>query len=446
MTTTVMEMPFARGLRQGVQEQRVDATYRKITWRLMPFLFICYVAAYLDRINVGFAQLQMKDALGFSDAVYGLGAGIFFAGYFLFEVPSNLILEKIGARRTLVRIMVLWGLTSAAMMFITSPTVFYVLRFLLGVFEAGFFPGMIFYLTGWYPANRRARVMALFLTAVAMAGVIGGPLSGWVMRTFDGLNGLGGWQWMFLVEGLPSCLLGVIAWFYLDDRPGQAKWLSAEEKAIVVGELQRDHDARPFFHGHSFGDAVKSPRVYAMALTWFTFICGVYAISFWLPTLIKGAGVTDVLSIGLYSAIPYGVAVLTMILVCRHSDRSGERRRHAVACALVGAAALATIAQTSGNLPLSLLVMSIATAGIFTLQPLFWAIATDFLGGTKAAAGTIAFINSLGLIGGFASPTMLGWVKTTTGSLSNGLYLIAALLTIGALITLRFRKQALARC
>ena len=441
MTTTVLEATLAGGRRTGVLEHEVNATYRKITWRLMPFLFICYVAAYLDRINVGFAQLQMKDALGFSDAVYGLGAGIFFAGYFLFEVPSNLILERIGARRTLVRIMVLWGLTSAAMMFITSPMVFYVLRFLLGVFEAGFFPGMIFYLTYWYPANRRARVMALFLTAVAMAGVVGGPLSGWVMAQFDDLHGLGGWQWMFLIEGLPACVLGVIAYFYLDDQPRHAKWLSDEEKAIVADQLQRDRDNTPFFHNHSFGDAVKSPRVHAMALTWFTFICGVYAISFWLPTLIKGAGVTDVFSIGMYSAIPYGAAVLTMIFVCRHSDRSGERRRHTVLCALTGAAALAAISQTGSNLAVSLLVMSVATAAIFTLQPLFWAIATDFLGGTKAAAGTIAFINSLGLIGGFASPTILGWVKVTTGSLNNGLFVIAGFLTIGALITLGFCKR-----
>lgn len=430
------------GTFSGVQEQRVNSTYLKITWRLIPFLFICYVAAYLDRINVGFAQLQMKDALGFSDAVYGLGAGIFFAGYFLFEVPSNLILERIGARKTLVRIMMLWGITSAGMMFITTPTVFYVLRFLLGVFEAGFFPGMIYYLTFWYPANRRGRVMALFLTAVAMAGVVGGPLSGWVMGKLAGLHGLGGWQWMFLIEGVPSCALGIIAYFYLDDRPQHAKWLTEEEKSIVVDQLRRDHDNTPFFHDHSFGDAMKSPRVYAMALTWFTFICGVYAISFWLPTLIKGAGVTDIFSIGMYSAIPYGTAVLTMILVCRHSDATGERRWHAALCALIGAVALASISQTAGDLTLSLAVMSVATAGIFTLQPLFWAIATDFLGGTKAAAGTIAFINSLGLIGGFASPTILGWVKVTTGSLSNGLFLIAGFLTIGALITLRFRRSA----
>lgn len=440
--TTVLQAAFAesdRGKGRGLTE---DATYRKITWRLMPFLFICYVAAYLDRINVGFAQLQMKDALGFSDAVYGLGAGIFFAGYFLFEVPSNLILERIGARKTLVRIMVMWGLTSAAMMFISSPMVFYVLRFLLGIFEAGFFPGMILYLTYWYPSRRRARVMALFLTAVAMAGVLGGPLSGWVMGHLDGHHGMGGWQWMFLIEGLPSCVLGIIAFFYLDDRPEHARWLSAREKAIVAAQLRPDSDAAPMFHNHTFGDAIRSPRVYAMALAWFTFICGVYAISFWLPTLIKGAGVTDVAWIGMYSAIPYSVAVLTMILVCRHSDATGERRWHTAICALIGAVALAAISFAVGSLPLSLLVMSVATAGIFTLQPLFWAIATDCLGGTRAAAGTIAFVNSLGLIGGFASPTILGWVKTTTGSLNNGLYVIAGLLTIGALMTLCFRNKA----
>ena len=221
----------------GPIDGNIDVTYKKVTLRLMPFLFICYVAAYLDRINVGFAQLQMKHDLGFSDAVYGLGAGIFFAGYFLFEVPSNLILEKIGARKTLIRIMLCWGLTSSGMMFVNSPTVFYVMRFMLGIFEAGFFPGMILYLTYWYPAGRRARVMALFLTAVAIAGVVGGPVSGWAMNSLAGLHNLRGWQWLFLVEGLPSCVLGIISYFYLVDRPDAASWLTPEEKAVIAKQL-----------------------------------------------------------------------------------------------------------------------------------------------------------------------------------------------------------------
>ncbi|MGN6665465.1 MAG: MFS transporter [Trinickia sp.] len=415
----------------------VNATYRRITWRLIPFLFVCYVAAYLDRINIGFAQIQMRQALGFSDAVYGLGAGIFFAGYFLFEVPSNLVLQRIGARKTLIRIMLLWGLTSAGMMFVKSPTAFYVMRFMLGVFEAGFFPGIIFYLTCWYPAERRGRVMALFLTAVAIAGVLGGPLSGWALNRLDGLHGLQGWQWLFLVEALPSCLLGVAAFFYLDDNPRDARWLSDAEKALVLDGLNRERDPSSPFERHGFGGALKSARIYALAFVWFAFICGVYAISFWLPALIRGAGVTSAYSIGMVSAIPYGVAALTMVLVSRHSDRTRERRWHTAVCALIGAAALSAIAGTGSDLTLAIACISVATACIFTLQPLFWAIATDLLGGTRAAAGTIAFLNSLGLLGGFASPSMLGFVKTATGSLNNGLYVVSVLLVIGALIALR---------
>lgn len=441
MTTNALDPTAIQARSAEFPASAINSTYRKVTLRLIPFLFICYVAAYLDRINVGFAQLQMQSALGFSDAVYGLGAGIFFAGYFLFEVPSNLLLEKIGARKTLVRIMILWGMTSASMLFITSPTVFYFLRFMLGVFEAGFFPGMIFYFTYWYPANRRARVMALFLTAVAMAGVVGGPVSGWAIARLSGVGGLAGWQWLFLMEGLPSCVLGVIAFFYLDDTPESASWLSGDEKAIIRQQLHADAASGPLFRDHSFGKAMRAPRVYAMAFSWFTFICGVYAISFWLPALIKGAGVSDPFAIGLYSMIPYGAAVVAMIVISRHSDATGERRWHTALCALIGAGGLIAIPFTGTDLKLALFVLSVGTAVIFTLQPLFWAIATDYLGGTPAAAGTIALINSLGLTGGFVSPSILGWVKTATGSLTNGLYVIAALLVVGAILTLRFRRQ-----
>jgi D-galactonate transporter len=419
-----------------------DTIYRKITLRLIPFLFICYVAGYLDRINVGFAQLQMKHDLGFSDAVYGLGAGIFFAGYFLFEVPSNLLLARVGARKTLIRIMVLWGLTSACMLFIRTPIVFYVLRFILGACEAGFFPGMILYLTYWYPSRRRGRVMALFLTAVAMAGVVGGPLSGWVMNHMAGEHGMAGWQWLFLIEGLPSCILGVAAYVYLDNNPGEASWLTDREKEIVADQLERDQNSTSLFRGRTFGSALRTPRVYTLAFAWFTFICGVYAISFWLPTMIKTAGIADPLSIGLLSAIPYGFAAVTMVVVSRHSDGCVERRFHTCACAVVGALALSAITATGTNLTLALIVLSIATSAIFTLQPLFWAIATDSLGGTRAAAGTIATINSLGLLGGFVSPAILGWVKAVTGSLTNGLYVMAVLLLLGAMVTLRFRSTS----
>lgn len=414
-----------------------DAIFRKITLRLIPFLFICYVAAYLDRINIGFAQLQMRQDLGFSDFVYGLGAGIFFAGYFLFEVPSNLLLAKIGARKTLIRIMLAWGLISAGMMFVSSPLMFYVMRFLLGVAEAGFFPGMILYLTYWYPASQRGRVMAMFLTAVAVAGVVGGPLSGWAMNTLAGEHGLKGWQWMFLIEGFPSCALGIIAYFYLDDLPSKAKWLSDAEKATLIDCIKREQTGVDITKCQNFRDSIKDLRLYAFAFAWFTFICGVYVISFWLPTIIKGAGITDIFSIGLYAMIPYGIGAASMVIISRHSDRTLERRWHTASCALLGAVGLVLISLTAGTgLGRSLAALSFATAAIFTLQPLFWTIVTKYLGGSGAAPGGIALINSLGLIGGFVSPSILGWIKMTTGSLTIGLYFIAALLVIGAIVIL----------
>ena len=419
----------------------ISATYSKILWRIVPFLFICYVSAYLDRINVGFAQLQMKQTLGFSDAVYGMGAGIFFAGYVLFEVPSNMLLERVGARKTLTRIMILWGVTSAGMMFVTSPRVYYAMRFMLGAFEAGFFPGMILFLTYWFPAERRGNVMALFLTAVAMAGVLGGPLSGWLIGRLNDVNGLEGWRWMFLLEGLPACVLGVVAFFYLDDRPEQARWLTPSQKAIVARQLRPDGSGSALAAHHRFADAIRSPRIYLLALAWFTFICGVYVISFWLPLLIRDKGISNPVSIGLLTAIPYAIAAVVMIATSRHSDRSRERRWHIVGCAIVGAAGLIAVAQPNVGLALAISLLSVTTAAIFTLQPLFWALATDYLQGAKAAAGTIAFINSLGLIGGFVSPTILGWVRTTTGSLANGLYLMSSFLIVGAVLTLTFRRS-----
>ena len=268
-------------------DPRLGPLYRKITWRLLPFLLLCYVFAYLDRIN-GFAKLQMQQDIGISDAVYGLGAGIFFLGYVMFEVPSNLLLARIGARRTISRIMVLWGLTSASMLFVQGEWSFYVLRFMLGVFEAGFAPGMIFYLTYWYSQSRMAGVMAVVMLAGPIGGIVGGPVSAWIMTAFSGAHGLDGWQWMFLLEGLPCVLIGIVAYRYLDDKPAQAKWLSAEEKALLAADL----DARSG-QQHAFRQVLRDPAIYGMALTYFCLICGIYAVSFWLPTLLKLAGVKD---------------------------------------------------------------------------------------------------------------------------------------------------------
>src|SRR3954449_8479558 len=350
-----MDIAFKRtaAMKLSYTADEVASIYNKITWRLIAFLFICYMMSYLDRINVGFAQLQMKQDLGFSDAVYGLGAGIFFAGYFLFEVPSNLWLVKVGARKTITRIMVVWGLLSAGMMFVSSPVVFYIMRFLLGAFEAGFLPGIIFYLTNWYPGSRRARIIAIFMSAVPVAGVIGGPVSGWIMDDLSGAMGLRGWQWMFLLEGLPTVILGLMVPFLLADHPDDATWLTEREKKIVDHILDAEQGAKDVEHHHTFGQAMKDPRVYVLAFSYFAIICGVYAISFWLPTILKGAGVTTTLAIGMYSAIPYAIGALGMVLIGRSSDLSMERRWHLAACSFIGAASLVWLAVSANSLVLA---------------------------------------------------------------------------------------------
>src|SRR5471032_1418549 len=283
----------------------LDALYARVSWRLMPFLFLCYVIAYLDRVNVGFAKLQMLADLQFSDTVYGIGAGIFFVGYFLFEIPSNLLMTRAGARIWIARIMASWGLISAALMFASSTTSFYLLRFLLGAAEAGFFPGIILYLTYWYPAQRRARMVALFMSGVAVAGVVGGPLSGWVMQACAGVWGLKGWQWLFVLEGLPSVLIGIWTLYYLDDGIADADWLSADEKQVLQQAIAKDNQGKqPLPLGRVFG----SGTIWLLALVYFLFVMGLYGVSFWLPQLIRNSGVSDIFDIGLLTAIPYGVA------------------------------------------------------------------------------------------------------------------------------------------
>ena len=430
--TSGIAVPFARDATMSSEQPGV---YRKVNRRLIPFLFICYVAAYLDRINIGFAQLQMKADLGFSDAVYGLGAGIFFFGYALFEVPSNLLLEKIGARKTLLRIMVLWGLTSAGMMFVTTPTQLYIARFLLGLFEAGFFPGIILYFTYWYPSGMRARIIALFMSGMAVAGIIGGPLSGLIMNNLAGVNGWAGWQWLFLLEGLPAVLLGVMAWFLLQDRPRDARWLSAHEKDLIEDTLQQDQRTLGPAHHGSLRHALRDPKIYILAFAYFTFIAGTYVITFWLPTIVKSFGVSDPLHIGLLTAIPYIIGAVGMVLLSKHSDRRRERRWHTAGAAFLGGAGLVVASLLSGHLALALVALSFATVGILATMPLFWAMPTAYLSGS-AAAGGIALINSLGLIGGFVSPFVIGWFRTQTGSVNGGLYFVTALMLLGAVTLL----------
>ena len=412
-------------------DPRLAPLYRKITWRLLPFLLLCYVFAYLDRINIGFAKLQMQQDIGISDAVYGLGAGIFFLGYVIFEVPSNLLLTRIGARRTISRIMVLWGLTSASMLFVQGEWSFYVLRFMLGVFEAGFAPGMIFYLTYWYSQSRMAGVMAVVMLAGPIGGIVGGPVSAWIMTAFSGAHGLDGWQWMFLLEGLPCVLLGVIAYRYLDDKPAEAKWLSADEKALLAADLE----TRGAQQKHAFRQVLRDPAIYRMALTYFCLICGIYAVSFWLPTLLKLAGVQDTMEIGLYSAVPYIAAAAFMLWFARSSDRMQERRWHTLVPALLAGVSLCVATAAPTQFALSLTAITLATGFMWASYTVFWAIPSQYLKG-EAAAGGIALINSIGLLGGFLSPSIIGWSKEATGTLAGGLYVISALLVAGALLLL----------
>jgi sugar phosphate permease len=407
-----------------------SALYSKLNWRLLPFLVACYMFAYLDRVNVGFAKIQMQSDLGFSDAAYGVGAGIFFLGYVLFEIPSNLMLPKIGARLTFSRILILWGITSACMLFVQNVTAFYAMRFLLGVFEAGFAPGMIYYLSCWYGPARMARAIALVFVAGPLGGIVGGPTSAWLMTTLSGVWGLAGWQWMFLVEGLPCVALGLLTLRVLSDRPADASWLSDDEKRLLHSETT------PAQHrAHSFKDVLRSPRVYVLAIAYFCLIFPIYAISFWLPTLLKDQGVNDTIRLGWYVAIPYVAAALGMYVAGRRSDRVGERRYHCAIPALGAAICLIAAILADGNLTLTLIAMTAGTACLWMAYTVFWAIPSQLIEGT-AAAGGIALINTVGLSGGFWGPAVFGWTKTWTGSMHMGLVVMACTAVVSALLIL----------
>ena len=410
------------------------SVYRKVTWRIVPFLMLCYIVAYLDRVNVGFAKLQMLNDLKFSDTVFGLGAGVFFIGYFLFEVPSNVILHRVGARVWIARIMLTWAVISGAFMFVNTPTSFYIMRFLLGLAEAGFFPGIILYLTYWYPAARRSRMVCTFMTAIPLAGVIGGPLSGWIMESFAGVNGWTGWQWMFMLEAVPAVILGIAVLVYLDDGIRSAKWLSEPEKRLLEDRIA--HDAKDKVAHPSLKAVFADPRVWLMALIYFCCVMGQYGLTFWMPTLIKTAGIKGVFNIGMFTAIPYSAAVITMLLLGRSSDKHRERRWHLVIPMLLGAIGLvgSALAGTT-NTGIAIVFLSIAAAGVLSSAPLFWSLPTAFLNGVAAAAG-IAAINSVGNLAGFASPFLIGAIKDMTQSTNIGLYVLAGVLVAGALVVL----------
>lgn len=434
---------IAKGISEGMtvtddpEIKLEEAVYTKVTKRWIPFLFVCYLCSYLDRANVGYAKLQMSTDLKFSETAYGLGAGLFFIAYFLFDIPSNMIVERWGARKWIARIMVTWGLIAAGMMFVKTEMNFYILRFLLGVAEAGFFPGIILYLTYWYPPQRRAKVTAMFLTALPFSLVVGGIISGWILKNFSGISGLSGWQWLFVFEGLPSCILGVITFFFLDDKISKAKWLTEQERTILQNNIQIGERGKK---SYSLGAAFKGGRVWLLGFVYFCLNIGGFGLIFWLPSIIKSMGVKDMFHIGLISAIPYGVAMIAMIVVGRHADMKRERRWHTAIPAWVGGIGLALGTILSGNTFWGMVAISIGMGGILSSVAMFWSLPTAFLGGMAAAAG-IAIINSLGNLSGFCAPFFIGWMKDLTGGISVTLYVLAALGVLGGLIVFVIPKD-----
>ena len=420
--------------------------YNKIAWRLMPFLLLLYIISFLDRVNVGFAKLQMSADIGLSDAAYGIGAGIFFLGYCLCEIPSNLLLQRFGAKFWIARIMVVWGIISTAMLFVQTPWQFYGMRFLLGIAEAGFYPGIILYLTYWYPARLRSQICAIFFLGIALSGVIGGPLSGWIMNTFGGLYGLHGWQWLFLLEGTPAIIFGVVSYFYLDDSPAQAKWLAAGEKALVVSELEEENQRKLAAGvGHKFSHAIKDVNVWLLAFANFALLSGVYGVSFWMPQIIRDLGVQDLLTNGIVTSIPYAVACVGMILIGKHSDRTGERKWHTAACGVLGAIGLVLSGVFAQQPIISLLGLSLAMTGALAGLAVMWALPGTILTGAAAAAG-IALMATVGNLGGYIAPITLGLVKQATGHLEYGLYAMAAAMLVGAVLMLLLPKLAQCHC
>jgi len=426
----------------GVQaEEARRSAIAKASRRIIPFLVLCYAVAFLDRVNVGYAALEMNADLGFSPAIYGAGAGIFFVGYILFEVPSNLALQRFGARIWIARIMISWGLIAIAMALITGAASFYVMRFLLGVAEAGFFPGIILYLTYWFPAAERARIVSLFMAAVPIAILVGGPVSGALLE-MHGAFGLKGWQWLFIIEGLPAVVLGIVTLKFLDDGPDQANWLSTDERKALSRTLSAEAEAARAVGYAELGQALTKPRVLVLGLLYFCIVIGLYGISFWMPQVLQTYGLSP-LEIGFATAIPFFFAAIAMVLWGAHSDRTGERIWHVALPLFIGGAAFAWSATT---LPLALILvaLTLATAGTYAAIGTFWSLPTSILAGTGAAAG-LALINSIGNTGGLVGPPIIGAIKQDAGTFTEALLFLAGMLVLGAVIALAFGRAERAR-
>jgi len=409
----------------------LNTALRKTARRLIPYLMLCYFVAYLDRVNLGFAALTFKGDLGFSDAVFGLGAGIFFAGYFIFEVPSNIILDKVGARKWIARIMVTWGLVSASMAFVHDETSFYGIRFLLGVAEAGFFPGIILYLTYWYTAAERAKMVGLFMVAIALSGIIGAPLSSFILTSMGGVQDLKSWQWLFIIEAAPAVLLGIVTYFYLTDRPAEARWLTPDEREKVTQRLITEKESREAIRKFSVGEALRHPRVFGLALVYFGIVTGLYGLGFWLPQIVKAFGLSTSMT-GWVVAIPYVFSAAIMIPWTRHSDHTGERVWHVALPAFLGGAGLIAGAYLGDPL-LAMVALTLASVGTFGALPTFWTLPTAILTGTAAAAG-IALINAVGNLGGFVGPYIVGWIRYKDPALATAA--LGGFMILGGLITL----------
>jgi MFS transporter, ACS family, tartrate transporter len=405
------------------------AVIKKAALRLLPFLCLLYFVAFLDRVNVGFAALTMNQDLGLSASAYGFGAGIFFLGYVLFEVPSNLMLKRFGARRWIARIMVSWGLVSVAMAFVTGPVSFWILRFLLGVAEAGFFPGMILYLTYWFPNSVRGAMVGYFVLANPLTSVVGAPLSTWLLGT--SLFGLSGWQTMFVVEGLPAILLGIAVLFRLADSPATAKWLEPREREVLTAAVAREQRVTP---NVSLRDGLANPRVWLFGLIYFGLNLGVYGFGFWAPQMIKTLGEFTNAQTGLITTIPYACGALAMFLWGRHSDRSGERTWHLTLPALLGAAGFLAGSST-GNVHLAIAAYTLGATGIFAALPVFWTLPSAMLSGA-AAAGGIALVNSIGTLSGYLGPVVIGKLNESTGTYSAGLFVLSMSMAMAALLNL----------
>lgn len=426
-------------------EQMERETLGKVGRRLLPFLSLLFFVAYLDRVNVGFAAVTMNADVNISAAAYGFGAGLFFLGYFLFEVPSNILLARYGARVWMTRIMLTWGAISAGMAFVHDEWTFYALRFALGLAEAGFFPGIIYYMTSWFPRSYRGRAVAWFMVAAPLSSLLGAPVSGWLM-TFDGLFGLKGWQLLFVVEGLPAMVLGLACLFFLTDRPRNARWLEQAEREWLESVVEQEKAEQARQHGTEVWRAFVDIRLWGLTLVLFGFIGGMIGFSLWLPQIVKGLGLS-VLETGLVTAIPYVFAAAGMVYWGRHSDRTGDRAWHTAISGLLACVGLAAAALTT-SAPLTLVMLSVAALGLFSGAPPFWSWASSTFSGAAGAVG-IALVNSFGNLGGFFGPTIFGWLKSTTGSFTYSLLALAAFPFAAALIAIALdfgsrREQSLA--